>query len=115
MNEVKGDISMFNFLFKGNVNSVDVNELDELIGKINLIDVREPYEYKGGHLPSAKNIPVNKMIAEADKLLDKSKEYHIICQSGARSSRVCSILKEKGFNVVNVNGGTGRYRGDLKR
>lgn len=106
---------MFDFLFKSSVNSIDVNELDELFGKINLIDVREPFEYKSGHLPTAKNIPVNKIVAEADKLLDKSKEYHIICQSGARSSRVCGILKENGFNVVNVNGGTGRYRGSLKR
>ncbi len=64
---------MFDFLFKSSVNSVDVNELDELFGKINLIDVREPYEYKSGHLPTAKNIPVNEIIAEADKLLDKSK------------------------------------------
>lgn len=106
---------MLNFLFKSNVNSVDVNELDNLFGEINLIDVRETYEYKSGHLPMAKNIPMNVLIAEADKLLDNSKEYHIICQSGARSSRVCSILKDNGFNVVNVNGGTGRYRGNLKR
>lgn len=106
---------MFDFLFKSSVNSVDVNELDELFGKINLIDVREPYEYKSGHLPTAKNIPVNEIIAEADKLLDKSKEYHVICQSGARSSKVCGVLKEKGFNVVNVSGGTGRYSGSLKR
>ncbi|MDP4090680.1 MAG: rhodanese-like domain-containing protein [Bacillota bacterium] len=106
---------MFDFLFKSSVNSVDVNELDELFGKIHLIDVREPFEYKSGHLPTAKNLPVNKIVSEAESLLDKSREYHIICQSGARSSRVCGILKEKGFNVVNVSGGTGHYRGTLKK
>jgi rhodanese-related sulfurtransferase len=106
---------MFSFLTRSNVKSVNVNELDELFGKINLIDIREPYEYKSGHLPTAKNIPMDKIISEPQKYLDKSKEYHIICQSGGRSSRICSALKEKGFNIVNVSGGTGGYRGSLKR
>ncbi|GKU24103.1 rhodanese-like domain-containing protein [Clostridium folliculivorans] len=106
---------MFGFLFKNSIKSVKANEIGELLGKINLIDVREPYEYKNGHLPSAKNIPVNKIIADADKLLDKSKEYHIICQSGARSSRVCSALNKNGFKVINVSGGTSGYTGSLKR
>jgi rhodanese-related sulfurtransferase len=95
---------MFDFLFKNSVRSVKANEIGELLGKINLIDVRETYEYKNGHLPSAKNIPVNKIISEADKLLDKSKEYHIICQSGGRSSRVCNALNKNGFKVINVSG-----------
>ncbi|WP_139904478.1 rhodanese-like domain-containing protein [Clostridium thermarum] len=106
---------MFKFMFKNTLKSVEVNEIQDLLGKIELIDVREPYEYKYGHLPTAKNIPMDELIHKADKLLDKSKEYHIICQSGGRSSNVCSILKGKGFNVVNVSGGTGRYRGKLER
>ncbi|MDF2673683.1 MAG: rhodanese-like protein [Clostridiales bacterium] len=106
---------MFEFLFKSAGNSVNVNELDGLFGKINLIDVREPNEYKVGHLPTAKNIPMNTILSKADKYLDKSKEYHIICQSGSRSSRVCSVLKANGFKVINISGGTGRYRGNLER
>ena len=106
---------MFSFLFKSTVDSIDVNEIDKLLGKINLIDIREPYEYKGGHLKTAKNIPMDTILSESEKYLDKSKEYHIICQSGARSSKACDILKEKGFNVINVAGGTGRYRGKVER
>ncbi len=106
---------MFPFFFKNTVNSINVNEIDSLLGKINLIDIREPYEYKSGHLPTAKNIPMDILLSEAEKRLDRSKEYHIICHSGARSSRACSILKEEGFNVINVSGGTGRYRGRLER
>jgi Rhodanese-related sulfurtransferase len=106
---------MFQFKFNNNVNSVDVNDLDELIGKINLIDVREPYEYKSGHLPTAENIPMAEIIERAEELLDKSKEYHIICQSGGRSSSVCGSLKQKGFKVVNVSGGTGKYKGSLQK
>lgn len=106
---------MFEFLFGNAVNSIEVNRIDDLLGKINLIDVREPDEYREGHLPTAKNIPLEKILYQAEKYLDKSKEYHIICHSGARSSRACSKLKNMGFNVVNVTGGTGRYRGKLVR
>ncbi|GIM30404.1 sulfurtransferase [Clostridium polyendosporum] len=106
---------MFSFFSKNRVNSVNVNDLGEVLEKINLIDIREPYEYKSGHLSNAKNIPMSKIIDEAEKYLDKSKEYHIICQSGGRSTRTCKELKAKGFNVVNVSGGTNGYRGALKK
>lgn len=106
---------MFQFIFKNTLKSVEVNDIKDLLGKIELIDVREPDEYNYGHLPTAKNFPMDELIAKADKLLDKSKEYHIICQSGGISSNVCNILKAKGFNVVNVSGGTGRYMGELER
>lgn len=106
---------MFSFFSKGKVNAVNVNELKEDLNNINLIDIREPYEYKSGHLPKAKNIPMDKILSEADKYLDKSKEYHIICQSGGRSTRACEVLKNSGFNVINVSGGTGGYRGGLER
>jgi len=106
---------MFRFFKKSNTESININELDKLLGQINLIDIREPYEYKAGHLPTAKNIPMNKLLLETEKYLDKSKEYHIICHSGSRSSGVCSKLKDKGFNIINVSGGTGRYRGNLEK
>lgn len=106
---------MFSFFSKKKVNSVSVNDLDNLFGKISLIDVRETYEYRNGHLPTAKNIPMNSILAEPEKYLDETKEYHIVCQSGGRSSRVCSNLASKGYNVVNVVGGTGSYRGTLQK
>lgn len=106
---------MFSFFSRNRVNSVNVNDLGELLGKINLIDIREPYEYKNGHLPSAKNISMSKILAEPDRYLNKDKEYHIICQSGGRSISTSSKLKAKGFNIVNVSGGTGSYTGALKK
>ena len=38
--------------------TVPVNELDALIGKIELIDIRETYEFSGGSLRTAKNVPM---------------------------------------------------------
>jgi rhodanese-related sulfurtransferase len=106
---------MFQFMQKNLFDVVDVNMMDNLLGKVNLIDIREPYEYKGGHLTTAKNIPMDTILEQPDKYLDRSKEYYIVCHSGSRSTMACRILKENGFNVVNVAGGTGRYRGRLER
>jgi rhodanese-related sulfurtransferase len=106
---------MFFDFMKKKYESVSVGEIDNLSGKIELIDIREPYEYAGGHLAKAKNIPMGNLLNNTEKYLDKSKEYYIICQSGARSSRVSNALASKGYKVINVAGGTGSYRGNLKR
>ena len=89
--------------------------MGEKHGKINLIDVRESYEYKAGHVPNARNIPMGVVLEEPEKYLNKSMEYHVICQSGSRSSRTCRKLSSLGYNVVNVSGGTGSYILPLKR
>jgi rhodanese-related sulfurtransferase len=94
--------------------SIHVNEIDQLIGKINLIDIREPYEYQTGHIPSAQNIPMNNILSNPDNYLQKDKEYHIVCQSGYRSSMAVQYLLKDGFDVVNVLGGTGSYLGKLE-
>lgn len=104
---------MFGFFKNKSSDSIDVNELDSVSGYINLIDIREPYEYKGGHLPKAKSIPMNKILSETEKYLEQSKEYYIICHTGSRSTRTCKMLKQKGFNVINVSGGTSKYKGKL--
>lgn len=106
---------MFDFLKKSGVESIKVNEIDSLIGNIDLIDVREPYEFKGGSLLTAKNIPMNTLLGMPGKYLDQRKTYYIICQSGARSKRAAGELKRKGFNVVNVSGGMMSYSGKKRK
>lgn len=106
---------MFSIFQNNNFNSISVHDLDGKLGKINLIDVREGYEYVDGHVPTAKNIPMGTLNAQPEKYLDKSKEYYIICQSGARSARTCENLASKGYKVINVSGGTGSYILPLER
>jgi rhodanese-related sulfurtransferase len=101
--------------FGKKVNSISVHDLNDKIGKINLIDIRESYEYNEGHVPTAENIPMGDIINYPDDYLDKDKEYYIICQSGARSSSVCKQLYDQGYKVINVSGGTGSYLLPLER
>ncbi|WP_195988160.1 rhodanese-like domain-containing protein [Clostridium sp. D53t1_180928_C8] len=102
---------MFSFFNRNNGKSVNVNDIDNLIGKVELIDIREPYEYSRGTIKTSKNISMQTLLSNPDKYLKKGKEYYIICQSGGRSSRVCSELSKNGFDVTNVVGGVGAYLG----
>lgn len=106
---------MFNFLMKTSGKVVNVNDMDNLLGSVELIDIREPYEYKSGTLKTAKNIPMDQLINSPDKYLNKDKTYYIMCQSGGRSSRTCSILTKQGYDVVNVSGGVGSYAGTKRK
>ena len=102
---------MFRNLFGKEMKSIDVNDIEELLGKVHLIDIREPYEYKTGSVRTAENIPMNTLLQNPEKYLKKEKEYYILCQSGGRSSSACERLTERGFHVTNVKGGVGCYKG----
>ncbi|MEI7884360.1 MAG: rhodanese-like domain-containing protein [Clostridia bacterium] len=106
---------MFDFLKQEKIATINVNDLESLLGKIDLIDIREPYEYKSGSLRGAKNIPMGEILGDPNKYLQKDKKYYILCQSGGRSGSSCKSLTKQGFNVVNVAGGMGSYVGTKKK
>ena len=102
---------MFSLFGKKDFKSVNVNDLDNILGKINLIDIREPYEVKTRSLKGSKNIQMNNLLKNPEKYLNKEKEYYIMCQSGMRSSRTSNILSKQGYKIINVSGGIGLYVG----
>lgn len=106
---------MLSFLKRNNSKVIHVNDLDELIGKIELIDIREPYEYKSGSIQTAENIPMGELLERPEKYLSKDKSYYIICQSGGRSSSAVKVLERQGYQVINVAGGVGSYVGAKRK
>lgn len=110
-----GGIKMFDFLKRDNSNVINVNDMDNLLGTIELIDIREPYEYKSGTLRTAKNIPMGNLLNAPTKYLIKDKTYYILCQSGGRSSSACRALQKEGYHVINVSGGMGSYVGSKRK
>ncbi|MGB4966836.1 MAG: rhodanese-like domain-containing protein [Candidatus Saccharimonadales bacterium] len=69
-----------------------------------VIDVREPSEYKIGHVEGALNLPPAALMAGAKMLETVPKDTLLIlyCRSGARSNAAMHYLKQMGFtNVVN--------------
>ena len=75
-----------------------------------LIDVRTPAEFAQGHVPGAKNIPLDQLETRVNELGDPAAEVYVICQSGARSSRASTLLAAKGFHPVDIAGGTAGWR-----
>lgn len=73
-----------------------------------VIDVREPAEYVGGHVPGAILIPLAQLPARKAEVDDKDTVY-VICQSGNRSKVGASVLDAAGFDAVSVDGGTGAW------
>src|ERR1043166_4932583 len=71
-----------------------------------IIDVRTPGEYGGGHVPNALNIPHMSVLARQGELA-KDKELVFICQMGQRSALACEFAAAAGFKeLYNVEGGT---------
>lgn len=106
---------MFGFFNRNSGKVVNVNDIDKLLGEVELIDIREPYEYNSGTLKTSKNIPMNTLLGNPEKYLTKEKEYYIVCQSGGRSSMACDRLRGMGYDVVNVAGGYGSYLGTMRK
>lgn len=82
--------------------------------RLQLIDVREEEEFAAGHIPQAFNLPLSSLENSLSKL-DKTQEYHVICQMGGRSARACQFLSEQGYQVVNVDGGVEAYPNKLTK
>jgi len=73
-------------------------------GKAVLIDVREPDEWKDGHLAGAKSLPLSDLKAgvPADKLeqlMPTGKVVYLHCAAGGRCLKAADLLKAKGFEV----------------
>ena len=68
------------------------------------IDVRYPSEYQYDKLPGAINIPLSE-VRNAVKVLDRSREYVLYCQSGRRSSAAAFLLAQRGFRAFVLEGG----------
>ena len=86
------------------IESISVYELKKL-NNINIIDIRSIEKYNNRHIPGSFNIPLEKILTSYNKYLDKTKKYYIYCQKGIQSRKLCQILKNNGFNVINVTGG----------
>ena len=79
-----------------------------------LLDVRTPDEYRQGHIPGSKNVPLQSIDKATDMIADKSTPIFVHCLSGARSRQAAAALQQMGYtNVTNI-GGISAYAGKVE-
>lgn len=100
-------MAFLSHLFGTPVPALSASELNEKLkdGKRPLvIDVREPDEYRQGHISGAKLIPLGELSRRL-KELPKDNEIICVCASGSRSHSATKMLVEAGYPAINLNGG----------
>jgi len=92
------------------VTSVSVLDLQSAQQRGDLVvDVREHFEYVGGHVPGATHIPMATVPLRIDDF-PSDRPVYLICESGARSWQVAAFLARHGRTAFNVEGGTSAWR-----
>lgn len=108
---------------RGRIVEIDSGALDTALGEsgdLLLVDVREPDEYRHGHLPGAILIPRGTIEPAADLRYPKrhpelsqarGRRVVLYCATGGRSALACDVLREMGFeNVASLGGGIAAWQ-----
>ena len=76
---------------------------------LQVVDVRRPDEYRAGHVPGARNVPLSDLELHASAL-DPARPTAVVCAGGYRSSAGASLLRRHGFqDLYNISGGTAAW------
>lgn len=75
---------------------------------IQLLDVREPWEYQLVHLENSHLVPLSQLTYGLNNL-NKDLPVVVICHHGIRSAHACYLLERLGFQAINLTGGIDRW------
>ena len=91
-------------LISGLIETSQWSQIDEYVDRgYQLIDVRTAGEFGRGSIPGAINIPVDEIRERQSEI--KGSDLLVNCQVGQRGHTASLLLKELGFNAVNLDGG----------
>ena len=78
-----------------------------------IIDVREDYEYKSGHIPNSYNIPFGDINSISLNNFSHTSTIIVYCRSGNRSNTAANLLIKLGYENVYDMGGITNWPYDL--
>ncbi|WP_371017422.1 CoA-disulfide reductase [Pseudalkalibacillus sp. JSM 102089] len=103
-------------IVEGMMETVQWHEIDAIVENGGtLIDVRSHREFKNGFIKGAINLPVDELRSKLHEL-PQDKTIYVHCQVGLRGYIATRILRENGFEAVNLDGGYRTYelvRGEI--
>ena len=97
-------------LAKNHIQEIDINTADTRIAQADiLIDVREPEEYRQGHIPGAINMPrglLEFQISGQPALQSRDIAIVLYCKTSGRAALAARSLQEMGYlNISSIYGG----------
>ncbi|MDP9177465.1 MAG: molybdopterin-synthase adenylyltransferase MoeB [Gemmatimonadota bacterium] len=80
---------------------------------VDIVDVREPYEWEIARLDGARLVPLGQLELEMESF-DPARDTVVYCKTGKRSEQAAQILAGAGIrNVFSLDGGVVRWRGEV--
>ena len=77
--------------------------LSQLDG-VQLIDVREDYEWEAGRIPGARHVPLGEVAAAADTI-GRGAPVVFVCRVGGRSTLAANAFRRAGYDAYSLAGG----------
>jgi NADPH-dependent 2,4-dienoyl-CoA reductase/sulfur reductase-like enzyme/rhodanese-related sulfurtransferase len=104
----KDPVNMLGYMaenvISGLIETAQWNQIEEFRSKgYELIDVRTEAEFDRGTIPGAISMPVDSIRERKSEITNKN--LLVTCQVGQRGHTASLLLKELGFNAVNLDGG----------
>jgi hydroxyacylglutathione hydrolase/adenylyltransferase/sulfurtransferase len=73
-------------------------------GEVQLVDVREPYEWEAGRIAGARHIELERVASQAPTL-DRERPIVFYCRLGARSGMAANAFRRAGYEAYSIDGG----------
>ncbi len=105
-------MNLWTAIFGKPIPSLSAEELSEKLKNAKhpvVIDVRQPEEYRSGHIAGARLMPLGEL-SHKMKNLPINREIVCVCASRSRSHSATRMLIDAGYNVYNMKGGMTSWR-----
>jgi rhodanese-related sulfurtransferase len=83
---------------------MDAAGAHDLLTTAQFLDVRKSHEYDAGHVEGAAWITLRDLPSRTDEL-DRARPIVVTCEIGQRSGLAADLLRERGFDAHNLEGG----------
>jgi rhodanese-related sulfurtransferase len=80
--------------------------------EVQILDVREGWEWDAGHIEGALHIPLNELLAGRMESLEKGWPVVAVCKTGNRSEVAALMLRARGYEAHNLEGGVEDWSGE---
>ena len=98
-----------------NIDAAKAKELIDSDKNLQIIDVREEYEFAEGYIPGAKLIPISQFTSRMSEI-DINKPVLVYCAVGSRSASAAEVLAQSGYaNVYNFANGISGWPYEIQR